>query len=35
MASTETDVLMNFNSTQIDCRGPNELLYEFDGNLNL
>jgi phospholipid-transporting ATPase len=26
---------MNFNSTQIDCRGPNELLYEFDGNLNL
>jgi magnesium-transporting ATPase (P-type) len=35
MANSDDDVLMNFNSSQIDCRGPNELLYQFDGNITL
>lgn len=35
MASSDDDVLMNYNSTQIDCKGPNEFLYEFDGKITL
>jgi magnesium-transporting ATPase (P-type) len=33
MAETEHDVLTNFNNSEIDCKPPNEFLYEFDGNI--
>jgi magnesium-transporting ATPase (P-type) len=25
----------NFKGMRIDCQGPNEFLYEFDGNLHM
>lgn len=35
MAETEHDVLTNFNNSEIDCKPPNEFLYEFDGNIQM
>lgn len=35
LAKTEDDCLNNFNGAVIDCEGPNEHLYKFEGNLRL
>jgi len=35
LAQTESDALTNFNGATIDCEGPNEHLYKFEGNLTL
>ena len=35
LAQEEDDCLKNFNGAQIDCEGPNEHLYKFEGNLKL
>ena len=34
-AQDESDCLNNFNGAVIDCEGPNEHLYKFEGNLQL
>ena len=33
MSGTEQDILTRFNNSEIDCKPPNEFLYEFDGNI--
>jgi len=35
LAKTESDALSNFNGATVDCEGPNEHLYKFEGNLTL
>ena len=35
LANTEEDALKNFNGGVINCEGPNEYLYKFEGNLTL
>lgn len=35
LAKTEEDALKNLNGAVINCEGPNEYLYKFDGNLTL
>jgi len=35
LASTDEQALSNFNGATIDCEGPNEHLYKFEGNLTL
>ena len=35
LASTEENALHNFNGATINCEGPNERLYKFEGNLTL
>ena len=33
MAQDEDACLTNFNGSVIDCEGPNEFLYKFEGNI--
>ena len=35
LAQDEGDCLVNLNGSVIDCEGPNEHLYKFEGNLTL
>ena len=35
LAQTEDDALKNFDGAVINCEGPNEYLYKFEGNLTL
>lgn len=35
LAPTEEHALSNFNGAVINCEGPNEYLYKFEGNLTL
>ena len=35
IAKTENKVLCNFDGAQIDCGGPDEFLYQFNGNIRL
>lgn len=35
LSKTEEDVLKNFDGAIIDCEGPNEYLYKFEGNFTL
>lgn len=35
LADTEEHALRNFNGSVVDCEGPNEQLYKFEGNLTL
>ena len=32
-AKTEDEIFDNFTGIQIDCEGPNEYLYKFEGSL--
>lgn len=35
LASSEEAAFKNFNGATIDCEGPNEFLYKFEGNMTL
>ena len=35
LAKDDSQILNNFTGAQVDCEGPNEFLYKFDGNLKL
>ena len=35
LAKDDQSALSNFNGAQIDCEGPNEHLYKFEGNIKL
>jgi len=35
LVKSDEDTLRNFNGAVIDCEGPNEFLYKFEGNLTL
>lgn len=33
LAKDEAGAMKNFNNARIDCEGPNEYLYKFEGTL--
>ena len=35
LAKTEDEIFDNFTGLQVDCEGPNEFLYKFEGAMKL